>query len=223
MDFVKRKLYGTVMEVMNRSSPPKPETRRDDKRNAILRIAYAAFLEDGFAATSMSSIAAKVGGSKATLYNYFPSKEELFAAVIDEKCQELQHVLFDDDTAYPDFRSELLAMGERLGRAVLADEKIATYRLITAETGRFPELGRAFYHSGPRQSQERLARYFDEAVANGHLRAGDTLTMSQHFFELAKGDLHHRKLWGVTPNPSDNEIRRHAHAAVDAFLRAYAS
>ena len=46
-----------------------------------------AFLAEGYAETSMSSVAAKVGGSKATLYNYFKSKEELFAAFMIDTCQ----------------------------------------------------------------------------------------------------------------------------------------
>ena len=65
----------------------------DEKREHILKVAYAAFLGEGYAATSMSSIAAKVGGSKATLYNYFSSKEELFAAVIEEKCRDIHAIL----------------------------------------------------------------------------------------------------------------------------------
>jgi AcrR family transcriptional regulator len=81
IEAVNKKLYGTVMETNILSSTPKKG--RDEKRAAIVKIAYEAFLTDGYAATSMSSIAAKVGGSKATLYNYFASKEELFAAVIE--------------------------------------------------------------------------------------------------------------------------------------------
>ena len=60
------------------------EARRNDRREAILAVAYASFLEHGYAATTMSGIAAKIGGSKATLWSYFPSKEALFEAVLDQ-------------------------------------------------------------------------------------------------------------------------------------------
>src|SRR6202000_3232312 len=60
--------------------------RRDLKRETILSIALQVFLEEGYAAASMSTIAARVGGSKGTLYNYFRSKAELFAAVIRDDC-----------------------------------------------------------------------------------------------------------------------------------------
>ncbi len=61
--------------------------RSDAKRRAIIDVARAAFLAEGYAATSMSEIAAKLGGSKGTLYNYFRSKEELFEAFMAETCQ----------------------------------------------------------------------------------------------------------------------------------------
>jgi AcrR family transcriptional regulator len=218
---VNGKLYGTVMEAEILEQPPK--TGRDARRDAILRIALEAFLTDGYAATSMSSIAAKVGGSKATLYNYFTSKEELFAAVIAEKCQDVHRLLFEIELEHGDFRTSLSRLAERFLGLVLSDEKVAIFRLITAETARFPELGRAFYQSGPLQGKKLLANYFDRAVAEGNLKPGDTSVMSSHFFSLCKGEMHHRKLWNVTPSPSDEEIRATAGDAVAMFLAAYGS
>ena len=61
----------------------------DDRRAAMLEIARAAFLREGYAAASMAEIAAKIGGSKATLYSYFPSKKDLFAAVIEEEVRRM--------------------------------------------------------------------------------------------------------------------------------------
>ena len=89
-----------------------PRADRDERRETILRIAHAAFLEDGYAATSMSSIAAKVGGSKATLYNYFSSKEELFSAVIEERCRDFREMLYDAELESQDFRKVLTHLGE---------------------------------------------------------------------------------------------------------------
>ena len=53
--------------------------KTDQKRQHILDTAFRLFQSKGFANTSMSEITAEAGGSKATVYNYFPSKEELFA------------------------------------------------------------------------------------------------------------------------------------------------
>ncbi len=52
-------------------------------------------MTQGFAKASMSATARQVGGSKATLYSYFPSKYALFAAVIQDHCERRQADLFD--------------------------------------------------------------------------------------------------------------------------------
>ena len=51
------------------------------RREAILAVAADVFKEMGFEGASMAEISARIGGSKATLYGYFKSKEELFVAV----------------------------------------------------------------------------------------------------------------------------------------------
>jgi len=197
-----------------------PRTDRDERRETILQIAHAAFLEDGYAATSMSGIAAKVGGSKATLYNYFSSKEDLFAAVIEERCRDFHEMLYEADLESLDFRKALTILGERAVRWMLRDDSIATYRLITAEAGRFPELGRAFYLAGPHKGKEMLAEFFGRAAERGHIKPGYMMGMGINFMVLCKGELQHRKLWNLD-EPTDKDIETSVANAVNMFLAAY--
>lgn len=200
---------------------PKPRLERDEKREHILKVAYEAFLSEGYAATSMSSIAQRVGGSKATLYNYFSSKEELFTVVIDEKCRDFQGIFLDVDFETADFRQVLTQMGERLLRMMLKDDSIATFRLITAETARFPELGRAFYRSGRQRGKQMLAELFTRAQKAGKLRLGNPQDMAVLFVEACKGELVLLKVWNVNPRPSEKEIKTTIDQAVSVFLAAY--
>lgn len=198
---------------------PRPE--RDKKREHILKVAYDFFLSEGYAATSMSGIAARVGGSKATLYNYFSSKEELFAAVIEEKCRDVQAIFLDADLGTTDFKKLLIRLGERIVKLVLRDDNIATYRLITAESARFPELGRLFYMGGRQRGKQILAEFFQRAQKAGKLRAGSPTEMAVLFGELCKGELMLLKLWNINPKPSEKEIRSTIQTAVSVFLAAY--
>src|ERR1700722_18233744 len=59
---------------------------RDQRREHIINVAREIFFEQGYSAASMSRIAARLGGSKGTLYNYFKSKEELFEAQVRDMC-----------------------------------------------------------------------------------------------------------------------------------------
>src|SRR5271155_6176249 len=100
------------METLTKPKPARPGP--DERRTAILKTAHAAFLADGYAATSMSTIAARLGGSKATLYNYFGSKEELFVAVVEHKCEQLREIAQDAQEDHDDFPAALLKFGTRL-------------------------------------------------------------------------------------------------------------
>jgi transcriptional regulator, TetR family len=62
--------------------------KSEARRQAIVDVAKEAFSQQGFENTSMSEIASRVGGSKATLYNYFSSKAEIFAAVMESSATE---------------------------------------------------------------------------------------------------------------------------------------
>lgn len=204
----------------NRSAYAQKE-KSEDRRGTILRIAYRAFLQNGYAATSMSSIASKVGGSKATLYAYFSSKEDLFAAVVEEMCNDVVVLVSDAEVEVHDFSSALSHLAERFIRLILRDENIATHRLISAEANRFPELGRAFYRSGPKRSRALLASFFERAIREDKLISANTQQMAELFTDLCKGELRERKLWNVKPSPSEEDIKARVEQVVYVFLSAY--
>src|SRR5262249_55597733 len=88
---------------------------KDDRRDAIVAIAHEVFLVNGYAGTSMSAIAARVGGSKATLYNYFRSKQELFIAVVEALCRQFDGLLHQSEIeGSGDLRTSLTHFGKQL-------------------------------------------------------------------------------------------------------------
>ncbi|HTT83281.1 MAG TPA: TetR/AcrR family transcriptional regulator [Rhizomicrobium sp.] len=202
----------------------RPRAARDDKRDAIIRTALAAFLTDGYAATSMSSVAAKVGGSKATLYNYFKSKEELFTAICERKCEQFQMFLHEAEIeSGGDLKATLTSFGERFVAFVLSDDSVATFRMAIAEAERFPEIGQAIYNSGVRQNQRRMTAFLGQAKDAGQLRDdADVTCAAEQFLDLCLSGLHRRRLWNVTPHPSREEIHGNVARAVETFMRAYA-
>src|SRR6201986_4175353 len=110
----------------------KPRLDRDARREAILEVAEEVFLEEGFGAASMSTIAARLGGSKGTLYNYFKSKDELFQAYVLRRC------LWQDEIfAFPKSGETPEQTLRRIARAylkrVLTDFHLKNFRLISAE------------------------------------------------------------------------------------------
>jgi len=194
---------------------------RDDRRAAILEIARAAFLRDGYANTSMSQIAASVGGSKATLYNYFPSKKDLFVAVADEETAQIFTPLFDVSEMRGDIRTVLEKFVRRFLVLLLSDDLIAFYRVIVAESARFPEIGATAYEFGMKRGLENMAGYFTEAIERGELRRTNALVAAEHFLDLCSGQLHRKRLWAVVCDVSQEAIDTQAKRVVTAFLAAY--
>ncbi len=196
---------------------------KDERRDAIVAIAKEAFAANGYAGTSMSNIAARLGGSKATLYSYFKSKEELFVAVVEKKCELIQNLLNEAQIeSGGDLRAALTHFGERFVQLILNVDSVATFRLATAEAARFPEIGHAIYNSGVRQNQRRMAEFLGRAKETGQLRRDtDALVAAEQFCDLCLSGLHRRCLWNVPPWPTAEEIRTNVARAVATFMRAY--
>lgn len=192
------------------------------KAQAIVDAAKRLFLENGYALTSMDAITREAGVSKATVYEHFRSKEELFRATLE--CERWRHVRA---AAVPDLderplRAWLIEAGQLVLRFVLAPEVIGFCRCVVAEAGRTPELGRLFYEGGPARGRRLLAAALERARARGEIACDDPERAAGHLLGLLRGDLQIRALFGL-PVPDDEAARRlEVEAAVDTFLRAYA-
>lgn len=198
------------------------QTRRDERREGILDVARDCFLAEGYAATSMSTIAARLGGSKGTLYNYFRSKEELFAAVMQRQCGELSEALFGVDATTGGMKARLLHFARSFLVRLMEPQALAMHRLVIGEGGRFPEIGRAFYDSGPRIVMAQMADFLRADMDAGRLRRADPRVAAQQLKDLAISGVYWPHLWGVLPAFNDSEADAQAALAVDTFLRAYA-
>jgi AcrR family transcriptional regulator len=200
-------------------------SRSDAKRRAILDVASEVFVAQGYAATSMSEIAARLGGSKGTLYNYFRSKEELFSAFITDTCQGPAMTIFDQlptADAGKSIRDNLVTFGVDFLNFILSPPLIALNRIVVGETGRFPELGRMFFDAGPGRGEARFAHIVESAMDAGELRREDPIMVGRCLKDLMLSDYHHRLLWGVLGEVPTGQIEAHVRGVVDVFLRAFA-
>jgi AcrR family transcriptional regulator len=198
-------------------------TGRDARRQGILDIARDVFLKEGFAAASMSSIAARVGGSKATLYNYFASKEELFVAMIQDQCDRNHALLFDFDASGGDFIEVLRRLGERFVRIMLSDEMLDMHRLVIAEAGRFPALGQALYEAGPKRGHARLSAFLQAEMHRNGLRADDIDQAAAQLMDLCLTGLYRQRLWNVRGPATAEEVRANVDDALKMFIAAYST
>jgi AcrR family transcriptional regulator len=194
--------------------------RRDQRREAILEVAREVFSEEGYAEASMSTIAARLGGSKGTLYNYFRNKQELFAAYVREECGRFAEGIFDGP-ADADLAARLTSIGERFLAHLMSDWAVRTYQLVVAEAHRTPELAAIFYEAGPADGFARMAEVMEEARARGEIVADDCDRAAQQFMALCKDNLHFRYALNLIDRPTEAEIRETIREAVLTFMARY--
>jgi AcrR family transcriptional regulator len=194
---------------------------RDCRREAILDVAAEVFMEVGFSAASMSVIAARVGGSKGTLYNYFRNKDELFEAYIGRHCAWQQETLDELLAQDLDVRTTLTCLGETLLKIMLSGFGLRNFILVVSEAGRAPGIGRAFYEAGPARGSRMLARFIAGAVEDGRLRRCDPQAAAHQFVGLCQNRLLKARLCNAAPEPTPAEIAEEVAAAVDTFMAAF--
>jgi TetR/AcrR family transcriptional repressor of mexJK operon len=169
----------------------------------------------------MDSVARAAAVSKATLYAHFASKDALFATIIQDVCrQKIAAESFMPEDS-DDLSASLTALGNRLLRFFLEERTRAIYRVVVAESVRFPELARAFYENGPEQFRTRFGQWLARQHQAGRLHVTDTGTAADQFVGLLRTGLYFRATLGMAPL-ADQSVEGTVDAAVSTFLRAYA-
>lgn len=213
------------MTASSHPGPPAPsrrETRRRDRRAAILAVAGRSFLSRGYAATTMSAIAAELGGSKGTLWSYFPSKEALFAACLDHATMAYRERLAQLLDPQGDLTPTLFLLAKNLLEKVMSPDALALYRLVVSEGIRFPEMASIFFEHGPHHTRLIIATFLTQAMERGLLRRADPELAARNFIALVFSGSHQQMLLGQMRTITPDQIEADVAQALDCFLSAYA-
>ncbi len=193
--------------------------RTEEKRREIVRVASDLFHDNGYERTSMSMISEKLGGSKATLYGYFSSKEELLAATLVYDVTEEADRLMNEFLAEDDLRSGLIKLGVAYLSRRLSSGPIANVRMVSNQPAG-SEIGKKFYKNVLRPAWQRLADRFEMMMDKGILKRADPWVTAMHWKGLNEWDLFEKRLLGAIPGPPANVVEISTLAA-DAFLEVY--
>lgn len=214
------------------ASPPRPagpgRPKDPGKRAAILEAAKGMFTRLGFDGASMDQIAAEAGVSKLTVYSHFGDKESLFAAAVRSHCDTgLPSELFEPAAEAQPVRERLLSIAEAFFSMISSPEALAGHRMLCSPQLVGSPLSHLFWEAGPQRVQENLARVLARRMEAGELAIGDGGEEAMHraatqLCALLKGELHAMLVLGCC-EPDRDAAHAHLEAAVDVFLRAYAT
>ena len=197
-------------------------TKTEEKRQAIVDVAAATFAELGFERSSMSEICSRLGGSKATIYNYFQSKEALFVEVMFRASeQDFQNTLSALQASGDDLITTLHTFGRRFLGLLYSPEVAAVRRLLVAEGGR-SQIGQRCYEQGPRKGNAQIGAFLQQAMDAGQLRQAPVELATQQLQALLEAELLDQFLFQHQPAPSAKDIAQYSDRAIEAFMRLYA-
>lgn len=193
--------------------------RTDERRQAIVAAAWEVFKEKGFERTTMSDISERVGGSKATLYGYFQSKEQLFAAALEQVIGDNAQRSFSRLSGPGDFEGRLREFAASYMGARLSSDSIAIERALIAE-GERSDLGERLRQQFVTPHWRKVAAVLDQEMQASRLRKADPLMATWQLRGMIEADLVERRLHG-DKTITAHEVERAAGEGVAAFLRAY--
>jgi TetR/AcrR family transcriptional repressor of mexJK operon len=209
---------------MKVQQPKKAATRKrlqEERIAELLDIAAEVFIAEGFAAASTNKIAKLANASKTTFYSRFPTKEDLFLAVIERRMNRV----FEQVAQFPESSSmekALRTFGANLLGIALAPEQMSLVRLVSMESGKYPELAKRFFERGPERGETSLATYLSSQIALGKLKDDDPRTMARHLISLLTGSPVRWFVMGLEREPiTQRALNKHRDEVMKAFLRAY--
>ena len=196
--------------------------RSDVKRDRIVRSAAKLFLDKGYESVSINDIIEMVGGSKATIYSNFSSKEKLFEAVVEQMCADV--TLQIDTRTIGTVEEQLTRIANSFLSKVLSPPILRFHRLMTSIGRTFPAAGRLFYATGPRTAHQIIADWIALQQHEGNIRGGeDPYQLAVLFHDMLIGEQH---LSWLTSAASDTErakrINQKVRLAVKVFLQGCA-
>lgn len=200
---------------------PLRQRRKEARPQELLDAALALFVEKGFAATRSDEVAVRAGVSKGTLYLYYPSKEELLKAVIQ---QNLSQLIAEGSGIADEFEgstSELLALlmhtwWERVGNTPAG----GIHKIMMSEVRNFPEIAQFYRDEVIQPAFELLARTLQRGVDRGEFRPVPLPEVTQVLFAPLIFMALHKHSFGACPADGlDIDPDRVIEAHIDLVLR----
>lgn len=205
-------------EAENRAGQMPQSSRGQRRQEKILKAAAELFLKDGYGETSIDAIVEKSGGSKATLYSYFPTKADLFRAVVDDV---VRNRAAPELVPSGDIRATLVEFAVQRMRVVFSRRHRGLLRLIIAERERFPDIARTYFEHGPKRSHDLVVDYMARLKSQGSLAIDDPEESAEFLIGMLLHQWYIAQLYLRAPPPSDRAMRERATHVVDRFLEAF--
>lgn len=152
---------------------PRRERRKRERPGELLNAALTLFVEKGYAATRMEEVAALAGVSKGTVFLYFPSKLDLFKAVVQHNLSDPFEQFQEHLCRYEGSSTELLCTTLQLWwQRVGSSRASGISKLMMSEGANFPEMAEFFNQAVILPGRQILRGVIERGIERGEFVAG---------------------------------------------------
>lgn len=198
-----------------------PAAEAADRLDRILDIAAELFLKQGYAGTSVGEIATLANASKQTLYSRYPTKKDLFTAVMRRRAEAGFQILSDVLHSEKPVAEALRSYAEILIFPLVDKDTLRLLRTIIGNAETIPEPAEAFWATGPTRVYELVSEMMQTRMERGELRKADPVEAMHLFLALCTGRFWSQGLLAIRPKATKIEVENYIDQIIRAFFAVY--
>jgi len=198
----------------------RPQLRSDDEtRQIIYEAARHEFAGNGYAATSIETVARRAGVSTKTLYRLIPNKAALFEGMVADRIDRFVSEVNLRAADHADIEQALAAALIACAELALDEEAVALQRMVLQEAGKFSDAAGMFYKNAIQPTRAALADWLRVQQKRGLIALDDVDEGAGMLLGMVASAPRRAALFGGLPLPSRAQIEARARACAALFLR----
>jgi AcrR family transcriptional regulator len=198
----------------------RPQLRPDDEtRRIIYEAARHEFAGNGYAATSIETVARRAGVSTKTLYRLIPNKAALFEGMVSDRIDRFVSEVNLRAADHADIEQALAVALIACAELALDEETIALQRMVLQEAGKFSDVAGMFYKNAIQRTVVALADWLRVQQKRGLIALDDVDEAAGMLLGMVTSAPRRAALFGGVPLPSRSQIEARARACAILFLR----
>jgi AcrR family transcriptional regulator len=200
----------------------RPQVRPDcDTRQVIYEAARHEFSNNGYAATSIESVARRAGVSTKTLYRLIPNKAALFEGMVSDRTDRFLSGIDLEAIDHSEIEEALHAALMACADLALDKEVVALQSMVLQEAGKFSDLAGTFYRNGIQRVVKALADWLTMQQDRGLIELDDAQEVAGMLLGMVADAPRRATMFGGLPLPSRPQIEARVRKCVGVFLRGY--
>src|SRR6266404_1630644 len=206
--------------IQDRRCRGRPQVRPDDEtRQIIYEAARHEFAANGYAATSIETVARRAGVSTKTLYRLVPNKASLFEGIVTDRLDRFLSVVNLHAADHTDIEEALCAALMACAELTLDQEVIAVQRMVLQEAGKFSDIAGTFYTNAIQRTVVALAEWLGVQQKRGLIALDDVDEAAGMLLGMVASAPRRAAMFGGVPLPSRSQIEVRVRTCTALFLR----